>query len=114
MPERTDQPPEQPSPATLDALDVELRRILRDGTYAAQLLRSVADELDQVPYLTVNADELAMAIAVAHDVLFFDMPPLLAEEAAERASAVMPDIHDDGRQTCGEYATLLRLAARTV
>ncbi|MEU2111842.1 hypothetical protein [Streptomyces sp. NPDC019507] len=101
---------ERTEPVDMDAL---LARILTEPTRAARLLTETAARLEaDHPFLVLPRVELnRIARDVARDVLA-GLPPVVVDEANQRARAVCPQLRDHEGETKGEYALRLRDAAR--
>ncbi|MVO84168.1 hypothetical protein GPA10_05125 [Streptomyces sp. p1417] len=99
MPERTDQPPEQPTPA------------LPAPSYAAQVLTTAAAELERMGRTSlVTEGALRRAITVAVATRLHQLPTTVADEAARRAWAAIPPGVDGN--TGRVQAAVLRGTAR--
>jgi succinylarginine dihydrolase len=102
MPERTDH----------TDWDNILRRVLSEPSTAARILTATAAILDGDPHLTVNAFSLDYAAKLATEMVTEQLPAVVATEALSAAHRALPLGRPGG--TCGEYAQLLRAAAKTV
>lgn len=92
-----------------DPVDVGLRVLLDQPSYAAQVLITLARvlELDARQEMTGLVRERAVDIAA--DTILRTLPDVVARESRARAYAVMPALTLDA--TRGQYALLVRAAA---
>ncbi|MGI5408698.1 hypothetical protein ACQEV9_18130 [Streptomyces chartreusis] len=92
-----------------DAVDVALRVLLTEPSYAAQTLIVAARmlEMDAASPITANAREHAMDIAT--DVVLAKLPEAVDHESRRTAYRALPPLAPAG--TRGEYAHRLRAVA---
>lgn len=93
-----------------DPVDVGLRVLLDQPSYAAQVLITLAHvlELDGRQEMTGLVRERAVDIAA--DTILRTLPDVVSRESLARAYNVMPSLTLD--TTRGQYALLLRTTAR--
>lgn len=100
-----------PTNPTAKELDDVLARILSEPTRAHLLLLAVATTLEnEQPFQTMNHHVMCDAMNAGIAEILHGIPGIVAAEAVMRATAVMPDVTG----TAGEYALLLRDAARGI
>lgn len=92
-----------------DPVDVGLRVLLTEPSYAAQVLITFARvlEIDAREEMTGLVRE--RGIDIAADTILRTLPDVVARESVARAYAVMPALTMDA--TRGQYALLVRTAA---
>lgn len=95
-----------------DPVDVGLRILLDQPSYAAQVLITLARvlEFDHSHAMTGLVRERAADIAA--DTILRTLPDVVARESLARAYAAMPPLALD--VTRGQYALLVRTAARSL
>ena len=104
MPERI------PTNFTSEDLDTALTRILNEPTWAHRLLCAAARHLEtDQPFQTCTPPVLTEALDHGYEQVCAGLPEIVADEAAQRAVAVLPEIRP--RDTAGEVALQLRAAA---
>lgn len=91
-------------------MDALLQRILREPSYASQLLMATAEQLETEPFFILTEHMFNVAAAAASVQVLQGLPDVVAEEAGARARGALPD-RAGGRETCGDYAARLRIAA---
>lgn len=97
--ERTDQ-----------STDAVLRRILTEPSHAARVLTGMADLLERRdPFLVLNADDLEQAAVDAGATVLQGLPRVVAQDAADRAAAALPDARH--QEIGSTYAGRLRVMA---
>ncbi|WP_435218384.1 hypothetical protein [Streptomyces sp. bgisy034] len=93
-----------------DAVDVALRVLLTEPSYAAQTLITTARmlEIDAPRPMTAAARKHAMDIAI--DAILSRLPEAVNHDSVRRVYRALPPLAPAG--TRGEYALRLRAAAR--
>jgi len=99
-----------PTDFTSEDLDTALARILAEPTWAHRLLCAAAHHLEtDQPFQICTPVVLTEALDHGYEQVCADLPEIVADEAALRAVAVLPEIRP--RDTAGEVALQLRAAA---
>ena len=99
--DRTDQPPEQPTP------------VLPEPSYARVVIDQIAALVDLAPPDSlIGSPGLRHLFTVAVAAELHELPTPVADEVAEKVDALLPPLAPD--TTCGAYAPLLRTLAKTV
>ncbi|GFH36611.1 hypothetical protein [Streptomyces pacificus] len=98
---------ERTEPLDMDAL---LARILSEPTRAHQLLHTLADTLDQDPFVTMGPWHLCDALNTAITRTLAGFPEVVVAEATVRVGDALPAMRPN--EAAGEYALRLRDAAR--
>jgi hypothetical protein len=94
-------------------LDEALARILSEPTWARQIITATACHLQtEDPFLTLTETDLTATLDMVTELITGHLPQVVADEAAERAAAVLPPLHP--RETCDTYALRLLHAARSL
>ncbi|EGX60118.1 hypothetical protein SZN_09356 [Streptomyces zinciresistens K42] len=95
-----------------DPVDVALRVLLTEPSYAAQMLIVTARmlEMDHTSPITAQAREHAMTTAA--DIILTGLPEAVTHESLQRAHRALPPLAPAG--TRGQHALLLRQAARSL
>jgi hypothetical protein len=91
-------------------LDLVLARILSEPTWAHRLLLAAAHHLEtDQPFQICAPAILTEALDHGYEQVCAGLPEIVANEAAQRAVAVLPELRPDA--TAGEVALKLRAAA---
>ncbi|MGW2550678.1 hypothetical protein [Streptomyces sp. NPDC001635] len=98
MPERTEQPPEQHSPA------------LPETTYTQRALTAMADEMERISNRRRLLTEVGLRLAF--NAAIGTLPEEVAEHSGEQVTALLPDTGPV--ITHGSYARLLRQTAENI
>lgn len=93
-----------------DSVDVGLRVLLTEPTYAAQVLITFACLLEMYPAHEMTGLVRERTIDVAAETILSTLPNVVCRESLARAYNVMPSLTLD--VTRGQYALLVRDAAR--
>lgn len=94
-------------------LDEALARILAEPTWAQQILTATAGHLRvEEPFLVLTDADLTATLDLVTELVVGHLPTAVADEAIQRAAAVIPERHP--RETCDTYAMRLLAAARNV
>ncbi|MFC9036824.1 hypothetical protein [[Kitasatospora] papulosa] len=97
----------------MDALDLQLQRLLTEPSWAQQILTATAGQLRiQDPFLVLTDGDLTATLDMVTELITGHLPLAVAEQAMQRAAAVLPERHY--RETCDTYALRLLKAARNV
>ncbi|WP_405925441.1 hypothetical protein [Streptomyces sp. NBC_00035] len=92
-----------------DPVDVGLRVLLEQPSYAAQVLITLARLLEMDYQQPVNGLALERAMDIAADTVLRPLPDVVTRDSLTRAYAAMPPTAGISR---GEYALRLRAAAK--
>lgn len=90
-------------------VDVALRVLLTEPSYAAQVLTAAALRLEARPTDPVTVTAVDAALDLAADRILRNLPDAVCADSSTRASRVLPPL---AGVTRGEYALRLRAAAR--
>ena len=97
----------------MDALNIELHRVLAAPSRAQQIVTAVASALQsEDPFEPLTLDTLNTVFQTAASVITATFPPFVAAEETAQAASVLPTIYD--RETADAYAIRLLTAARTI
>ncbi|MFI1677038.1 hypothetical protein [Streptomyces sp. NPDC020607] len=96
-------------PAAPDPVDVALRVLLDQPTYAAQTALTMAAVLDLTPGEPMTYLDCARVANLAADAILGRLPAVVREESLARLHPALPPI---GAVTHGEYALHLRNVAK--
>ena len=95
----------------MDALDLQLQRLLTEPSWAQQILTATAGQLRiQDPFLVLTDNDLTATLDMVAELLTGHLPLAVAEQAMERAAAALPLLHH--RETCDAYAWRIDQIAR--
>jgi hypothetical protein len=93
-----------------DQIDVALKVLLAEPTYAAQTLTKLAGLLQLDPGQPMTGRDLERAIDIAAEAVLTRLPDVVARDSMQRMYRALPD--RSATVTRGEYALLLRQAAK--
>ena len=97
----------------LTTMDDTITRLLTQPSWAKQILTALAANLcTEDPFLVINATDLTATLDMVTELITGHLPLAVAEQAMQRAAAVLPERHY--RETCDTYALRLLKAARNV
>ncbi|MFM9542299.1 hypothetical protein [Streptomyces turgidiscabies] len=95
-----------------DAVDVGLRILLDQPSYAAQVLITLARVLELHPAHEMTGLVRERAVDIAADTILRTLPDVVARDSLARAYSAMPALTLDASR--GQYALLVRTAARSL
>lgn len=94
-----------------DPVDEGLSTLLTEPSYAAQILRVTAALLDMDPTAPLTDWTVDNALRTGADAIVSRLPAVVAADSSRRARQALPP---SAGITCGEYALLLRDAAKGI
>lgn len=94
-------------------MDDTLARILTEPSWAQQILTATAGHLRvEDPFLTLTDSDLTATLDMVTELITGHLPAVVADEAMNRAAAVLPERHY--RETCDVYGLRLLHAAKGI
>lgn len=92
-------------------MDALLARILTEPTWAQQILTATAGHLRvEDPFFALTDTDLTATLDMVTELITGHLPLPVAQEAMDRAAAVLPQRHY--RETCDAYGLRLLHAAK--